>query len=137
MTEEKRARAIGGVFFRSKDPEATKKWYGEKLGIKVDTYGANFGWRHEDDPEKKGYTAWSPFKQDTDYFGDKDQQFMVNYRVDDLEGLVEKLKAEGVIIAGDIMREEYASSCTLLMVMAAGWNSGNPSMMNMKKSSNV
>jgi len=102
-----RVRAIGGVFFRSKDSKASLEWYARHLGLGVDTYGSNFVWRKEDAPEQLGYTIWSPFKHETDYFGDNDQQFMINYRVDDLEALVETLRAEGVEIVDEIQVESY------------------------------
>ena len=64
-------------------------------------------WRHGDDGAKKGYTAWSPFGADTDYFGDSGQQYMVNYRVADLEALIEALRGEGVEIAKEIQSFDY------------------------------
>ena len=107
MTDKKRARAIGGVFFRCEHPEATRDWYHKHLGLNTDDYGTSFAWRHADKPEDAGYTAWGPFKPDTDYFGDRDQQFMINYRVDDLEALVAQLREEGVTIVDEIQQEDY------------------------------
>ncbi len=102
-----RVRGIGGVFFRSKDSEATRNWYAKHLGLGVDAYGSNFAWRYADNPEQFGYTQWSPFKQETDYFGSSDQQFMINYRVHDLEALVKTLRAEGVEIVDEVVTEAY------------------------------
>lgn len=102
-----KARAIGGVFFRCEDPEATRGWYERNLGLAVDAYGTNFAWRHHHAPDQIGHTQWSPFKADTDYFGDASQQFMVNYRVDDLETLVANLRQNGVTIVDEIQIEPY------------------------------
>jgi catechol 2,3-dioxygenase-like lactoylglutathione lyase family enzyme len=100
-------RAIGGVFFRSSDPGRTREWYRRHLGLRTDAYGTNFAWRHAGNPERSGYTQWSPFAGDTAYFGDQDQQFMINYRVDDLEGLLAQLRADGVEVVGDVQQEPY------------------------------
>jgi predicted enzyme related to lactoylglutathione lyase len=102
-----RARALGGIFFRASDPAATRAWYQRHLGLQVDSYGTNFAWRHHDQPEQVGHTQWSPFKADTDYFGSADQQFMINYRVDDLDGLLEDLKRDGVVVVGEVQQESY------------------------------
>ena len=104
----KRVTGIGGVFFRAKDPKATYAWYAQHLGLNIDpSYGTSFEWRHADDGEKKGYTAWSPFPADTDYFGKPEQQYMVNYRVADLEALIETLRSEGVEVAVEIKSFDY------------------------------
>lgn len=110
----KRVTSIGGVFFRCKDPEAQKQWYTRHLGLVMDKYGTSFEWRHADDKERKGYTAWSPFSNDTDYFGEASQQYMINYRVENLEALVEQLKAEGVTIADAIEIYEYGKFVHIL-----------------------
>ena len=80
----KRVTGIGGIFFKANDPDAIKKWYQEHLGIapKPDGY-VSFDWRHIDDPERTGYTAWNPFSSDTSYFDPSKSNFMINYRVDD------------------------------------------------------
>jgi predicted enzyme related to lactoylglutathione lyase len=104
----KRATAIGGIFFRSADTTATNAWYAKHLGVNLDAqYGTSFEWRHADDPQLRGFTAWSPFKADTDYFGDPNQQFMVNYRVADLEALIPVLKEEGVAVVKEIETLDY------------------------------
>ncbi len=105
QSNDRRARAIGGVFFRSKDAEATKNWYARHLGLVTNDYGSIFAWRHDTAPEQRGFTVWGAFADDTDYFGAQDQQFMVNYRVDNLESLVASLKTEGVEIVSEIMNE--------------------------------
>jgi len=95
-----RVTGIGGVFLRSKDPGAMAKWYAEHLGIKLmDFNGAAFQWSDEV-PEGTGMTTWSAFPMDSKYFGEgaegAQQQAMINYRVDDLDGLLEQLQAKGV-----------------------------------------
>ena len=100
-----RVTGIGGVFLRSPDSKALAKWYSENLGITLSDFnGAAFDWKDEI-PEGTGMTAWSAFPQDTSYFGEGQQPFMINYRVDDLDALLEKLTAAGVWV--DPKREDY------------------------------
>ena len=87
-----RITGIGGVFFRSADPAATIAWYRDHLGIEpeVDHPCAELRW------SDGGSTVWAPFPADTGYFGDAGQPFMVDYRVDDLAGVLDRLRAAGV-----------------------------------------
>ena len=110
----KRVTAIGGVFFKCKNPEAQQDWYAQHLGINMDKFGSSFEWRHSDDREKKGYSAWSPFANDTDYFGQPSQQYMINYRVENLEALVAQLKTESVTIVDEIENYEYGKFVHIL-----------------------
>ena len=103
----KRVTGIGGIFFKTKDPQKTREWYQKHLGLETDAYGTSFEWRQAEDANKKGYTAWSPFKKDTDYFGKGDQEYMINYRVENLEALVDELRKEGVEIVDEIESFEY------------------------------
>ena len=99
-----RVTGIGGVFLRSTDPKATAKWYAEHLGITLSDFnGTAFQWSDEV-PAGTGMTAWSAFPQDTSYFGEGPQPFMINYRVDDLDALLASLSAAGVWI--DPKRED-------------------------------
>ncbi len=93
---------IGGVFFKCKDPNKIKEWYKEHLGLNTDEYGATFGWREEADSAKKGSTQWNPFAESSKYFEPSTKDFMINYRVADLEALAEELKKEGVTIVDEI-----------------------------------
>ena len=104
---EKRVSGIGGVFFKSEDPQELRRWYSKHLGLDTDEYGTNFEWRQAEDSTIKGFTQWSPFHMKTEYFGKEEQQFMINYRVHDLEHLLEHLKSEGVIVVDSILVEEY------------------------------
>ena len=110
----KKVSSIGGIFFKCKDPEAQKEWYTKHLGIAMDQYGSSFEWRHADDAAQKGFTAWSPFKEDSDYFGNPNQQYMINYRVDDLEVLVKQLREEGVTIVDEMEIYEYGKFIHIL-----------------------
>ena len=103
----KRETGIGGLFFKAKDPQASKDWYRKHLGIESNQYGGVFRWLQKDKPEKEGSTTWNPFPEDTDYFNPCNQEYMINYRVEDLEALLPLLKEEGVTITGDMQSFEY------------------------------
>ena len=98
----KQEKDIGGIFFKCENPDLIKEWYSKHLGITCDAYGTSFEWRKSDQPEEKGYTAWSPFKADTKYFEPSTKDFMINYRVENLEALVDQLKKENVIVTYSI-----------------------------------
>ncbi len=102
----KRVTGIGGVFFRAKDPTATGAWYKEHLGVPTGEDGQTlFRWRDDEQPERRGMTVWAAFDADTEYFGNPAQQSMINYRVENLDALLEELQREGVEIVPQ--REEY------------------------------
>jgi predicted enzyme related to lactoylglutathione lyase len=105
---------IGGVFFKCKDPGRLKEWYKKYLGLDTDQYGTNFEWRQSSDSTKKGFTQWSPFAETTRYFDPSTKDFMINYRVGDLEALVKELRREGVTIADDIEVLEYGKFVHIL-----------------------
>jgi len=92
-----RVTGIGGVFLRSKDPKRLSAWYAEHLGMQPTEWGVTFAWTDEV-PAGTGSTAWSTFPEDTKYFGEGAQRTMINYRVDDLDALLEHLQAAGVTI---------------------------------------
>lgn len=100
-----------GVFFKCKDPKATTEWYQKHLGLDTNPYGATFEWYESPDSTKKAQTQWTPFKQDSKYF---DKDFMINYRVENLEGLVEELKIEGVNIVDKIETYDYGKFIHIL-----------------------
>jgi predicted enzyme related to lactoylglutathione lyase len=99
--------ALGGIFFKSNDPEGLKKWYRENLGIRAGKYGGVFQWRKEAPHNGRGFTAWSIFEDATTYFAPSAHDHMINYRVNDLEALLKKLKGNGVEIAGEMEEYEY------------------------------
>jgi predicted enzyme related to lactoylglutathione lyase len=103
----KKVIGIGGIFFKSKDPQQMKEWYKTHLGLDTNQYGATFEWRHIDDPTKQGATQWSPFADSTKYFEPSTKDFMINYQVENLELLVEELRKEGVTIVDDIESYDY------------------------------
>lgn len=103
----KRVTGIGGVFFKSKTPEKTKAWYAKHLGIESGEHGGGFNWREIDDPDKKGFTAWSVFDDKSNYFNPAEKEFMFNYRVENLEELMEALIAEGIETVGEIESYPY------------------------------
>ncbi|MCF8260028.1 MAG: VOC family protein [Melioribacteraceae bacterium] len=103
----KKVTGIGGVFFKCKDPQKVKDWYKTHLGFDTDQYGTNFEWRQGDDSSKYGFTQWSPFSESTKYFAPSQKDFMINYRVENLEALVQQLKAEGVEFTDEIESYDY------------------------------
>ena len=105
---------IGGVFFKSDDPKAMREWYAKNLGVPATDYGATFDWLEKVDPKKEGSTTWSPFKQDTKYFEPSKNDFMINYRVEDIEGLVTELKANGVTVVVAIEDSPYGKFVHIL-----------------------
>jgi len=107
QTEIKKVTGIGGIFFKCKDPKKIREWYQTHLGLNTNQYGAVFEWRQGADTTKKGFTQWSPFGEKTKYFEPSIKDFMINYRVENLEVLVEQLKKDSVIIADKIETVEY------------------------------
>ena len=102
----KRVTGIGGVFFKAKDPEKLRQWYRTHLGIEAESWGAVFHWR--DDPRADdAATAWSVFPEETKHFEPGTKPFMINYRVDDLDGLLTQLRAEGVEVDAKTDESEF------------------------------
>ncbi len=98
---------IGGIFFFSEDPEKTKEWFAENLGLEVNQWGSSFEFRNANRPDEINYLQWSPFKQGSEYFSPSKKEFMVNYRVQNILGLVNKLKNNGVTILDSIETYDY------------------------------
>lgn len=111
---KKRVTAIGGIFFKVKDPSKTKDWYRKHLGLQTDDYGTTFEWRSSENPNQKGFTQWSPMKDTTAYFKPSEKDFMINYCVENLEELVEELKKEGVAILDEIASYDYGKFVHIL-----------------------
>ncbi len=106
-TQLKRVTSIGGIFFKCKDPKKMREWYQTHLGLNTNEYGTVFEWRHATDSTKKGFSQWSPFKESTKYFEPSTKEFMINYRVENLEALVVELRKEGVTITDTLEAYEY------------------------------
>ena len=107
MEKEPKVTGIGGIFFKTSDPNATKDWYRQNLGLVTDQYGSSFEFRNTNNPDEINHLQWSPFTNDTTYFQPSPKEFMINYRVQNLEGLLVKLKAAGVTICDEIEEFEY------------------------------
>jgi predicted enzyme related to lactoylglutathione lyase len=104
----KRVTGIGGIFFKSKDPTALKAWYRQHLEIESGADGGiAFEWREKDKPDEVGMTVWAPFREDTKYFEPSKASFMINYRVEDLDAVLDALRAEGVTVADETEDSEY------------------------------
>ncbi|HET9402269.1 MAG TPA: VOC family protein [Candidatus Acidoferrales bacterium] len=105
---EQRGRiiGIGGVFFKSANRDQTREWYAKHLGLADKGSGAMLPWREHDDPQKEHVTVWTVFPAATKYF-EPSQAFMVDYIVDDLDALLERLKQEGVKIDPKRMDESF------------------------------
>ena len=92
-----RVTGIGGVFFKAKDPEALKRWYVKYLGIEITKFGcAIFDWADDQKTQVDGVTVWHIAQDDGDWFEPSKAQVMVNYRVDDLDGIIERFKKDGI-----------------------------------------
>lgn len=105
--DEPRVTGVGGIFFKTENPDKTKEWYQNNLGLNTDKWGTNFEWYQGSDSTKKGFTQWSPFNENTNHFEPSNKDFMINYRVVHLEKLLEKLKNNGVRILDSIEEFEY------------------------------
>lgn len=113
-TTMKRVTGIGGIFFKCKDPQQLREWYKTHLGLETNEYGSVFEWYQGADSTKKGFTQWSPFKETTKYFEPSEREFMINYRVADLEALVDVLRHEGVTIVDTIETYDYGKFVHIL-----------------------
>ena len=104
----KRVTGIGGVFFKARDAAALQAWYKRHLGIDVQTWGgAVFNWTDATGQPTGGSTVWSVASQDSDQFAPSTAPFMINYRVEDLHGLVKVLNEEGCNVLEKIDDSEY------------------------------
>lgn len=110
----KKVLGIGGIFFKSQQPEALNDWYKTYLGFDTTSYGARFSWRDQDTVSKPYSTQWTPFSEDTAYFAPSKKEFMINYIVADIDQLVSQLKKEGIKMLDDIDTTEYGKFVHLL-----------------------
>ena len=109
---KKRVTGIGNIFLKSANPDKTKEWYHNHLGLNTDPYGCTFWWQDKEGNDCS--TQWSPFKDDTTYFAPSQKEFMINFRVDDLEALQQKLKEAGVNILDEIAVYDYGKFLHIL-----------------------
>ena len=99
---------IGGIFFYSENPQLTKEWYTKNLGLEINEWGSSsFESRDINKPDEINSLQWSPFKKGDEYFSPSKKEFMINYRVQNIEGLVIKLKENGVTILDSIATYDY------------------------------
>lgn len=105
-----RVTGLGGIFYKAADPERTRAWYQEHLGIGGE-WGATF--RYADEGSDDPYSLLSPFKAETDYFAPSEAAFMINLRVDDLDAMIAGLEAKGIEILGR-QDEDYGKFAWIL-----------------------
>ena len=105
---------IGGIFFKCKDPNKMKEWYKTHLGMDVGPYGASFEWYQDAEGKKKGLTQWNLNSETAKLYEPSTKDFMINYRVENMEALVEELKKEGVTIVDKIETYEYGKFIHIL-----------------------
>src|SRR5471030_1957157 len=107
MEQRGRILGIGGVFFKSANRDQMREWYSKHLGLADKGQGAMLPWREHDDPQKEHVTVWTVFPASTKYFDPSPAPFMINYIVDDMDALLDRLKQEGVKIDAKRMDESY------------------------------
>lgn len=110
----KKVTGIGGIFFKCKNPGEMRAWYQKNLGLNVNPYGAVFEWYQGADSTKKGFTQWSVFPEKTRYFEPSTKDFMINYRVENLDRLVSELKNNGVTIVDSVETYDYGKFVHIL-----------------------
>lgn len=110
----KKVTGIGGIFFKCKDPETMRAWYQSNLGLNTNPYGSVFEWYQGADNTKKGFTTWCPFNEETKYFEPSPKEFMINYRVENIEALVDELQKSGVTVLDAIESVEYGKFVHIL-----------------------
>jgi predicted enzyme related to lactoylglutathione lyase len=99
---------IGGIFFFSENPKEIKDWYSRNLGIEINQWGtASFESRDLNNPDTVNSLQWSPFKKGSDYFAPSKKEFMINYRVQNIEGLVKQLRENNVTVLDEIASYDY------------------------------
>ena len=99
---------IGGIFFYSDNPKETKEWYTKNLGIEVNDWGSSsFESRNVNNPDEINSLQWKPFKNGDEYFSPSQKDFMINYTVQNIEGLVNKLKENGVTILDSMATYDF------------------------------
>ena len=99
---------IGGIFFFSDNLKETKEWYAKNLGLEINEWGSSsFESRNINRPDEINSLQWKPFKKEDEYFSPSKKDFMINYQVQNIEGLVNKLKENGVTILDSIASYDF------------------------------
>jgi predicted enzyme related to lactoylglutathione lyase len=103
-----RVTGIGGIFFKSDQPKKLQTWYEKHLGLEFQPWGGvSFEWRERSNPTKVGRTVWSLFPKDTTYFKPSRAPFMINYRVKNLDRMLQQLRAKGVKVEKRAEESEF------------------------------
>ncbi|MBV6881857.1 VOC family protein [Epilithonimonas ginsengisoli] len=105
---------IGGIFFITDDPKQTRDWYEKNLGIDTTEWGSTFESRNINDPDEVNQLQWSPFKSGSSYFEPSKKEFMINYRVQNIEELVKNLRENDVTILDEIEESDYGKFVHIL-----------------------
>ncbi|TYZ11022.1 VOC family protein [Hymenobacter lutimineralis] len=109
-----RVTGVGGIFFLADNPERMKDWYAQNLGFELNDWGATFASRDAANPDEVNQLQWSPFPKGSDYFAPSKKELMINYRVQNIEGLVAKLRENGVTILDAIASYDYGKFVHIL-----------------------
>jgi predicted enzyme related to lactoylglutathione lyase len=108
METTPKVTGIGGIFFFSDSPEALKEWYAKNLGLEINEWGSSsFETRNISNPDEINSMQWKPFKKGDEYFSPSNRDYMINYQVQNIEGLVDKLKKNGVTVLDSIAIYDY------------------------------
>ena len=110
----KKVTGIGGIFFKCKDPNKVKEWYNTHLGLNTGPYGASFEWYEDAAGKKKGLTQWNVNSETAKLYEPSTKDFMINYRVENLETLVAELKKDGVTVLDNIATYDYGKFVHIL-----------------------
>lgn len=105
---------LGGIFFKCENPYMVRQWYEKHLGLNTEDYGTSFIWRDAMKSKEFGYTVWAPFDKDTSYFQPSTKEYMINFRVENLEELLEELQQGGVKITKAIEELPYGKFAHIL-----------------------
>jgi catechol 2,3-dioxygenase-like lactoylglutathione lyase family enzyme len=109
----KHVLGVGGIFFKANDPEKLGEWYRKHLGLELEEFGGVVFRQPEIPPDqlpkREAYLTWSPFPADTGYFSPSKKEFMINFRVADLDALLKELRAQGVEVDESSEKSEFGS----------------------------
>ena len=119
---------VGGIFFKAKKPSRLRKWYKDHLSFNLNPYGSSFEFRNANNPEKVQYFLWSVCKNDTDYFSPSTKEFMVNFRVENIEKTVAYLRKVGTKIIDEFTTYPMGNLYTYWIPRGMQSNYGKPMM---------
>lgn len=105
---------IGGIFYQAEKPDSLQSWYETQMGMAMSPYGATFVHRNAIRKDELNYLQWGIFKKNDAYFIPSKKEFMINYRVQNLEGLLRKMKKSGVTILDSVSTYDYGKFAHIL-----------------------